>query len=132
MVVEIGEDADGVAGEGGVGRGEGVFAGLGDPEAAGRVEGHVHRLAQVGFRGDELDLEAGREVKGFLLLLRRERLGHAHPLGEELRHGGGVELHDEDEGQQAGQGVEQELHAMPALCRKPRAVGRKTLTGRSR
>ena len=43
--------------------GYGILDGVGDPEPAPVVEGEVHRLVDVGLGGDELDLEAGREVE---------------------------------------------------------------------
>ena len=42
-------------------RGERVVVRGGDPQPALGVEGHLHRLLDVGLAGDELHLEAGRE-----------------------------------------------------------------------
>ena len=53
------------------GRRKWIFARLADPESATGVEGHVHRLANVRFGGDELDLKTRRNVKGLQLLGRR-------------------------------------------------------------
>ena len=55
-----------------------------DPEAALRVERHVHRLVDVRLGGDELDFEARRQMKAFLLLLGRQRIGGADVFGERV------------------------------------------------
>ena len=53
----------------------GILDGMRDPQPAGRVEGDVHRLPDVRLRGHELDLESGRKMEPFPLLLRTKRVG---------------------------------------------------------
>ncbi len=54
---------------------EGVLDGLGDPQTAAVVEIHVDRFMDVRLGGDELDLEAGRQMEQLGLVGRRARLG---------------------------------------------------------
>src|SRR5262249_43824352 len=49
-------------------RREGVLDGVGDPEPAAVVEGEVDRLVDVRLGGDQLGVEAGRQVEGPALL----------------------------------------------------------------
>ena len=72
---EVLEDLDGVARSRPLGGGEGILDRLGDPEPAPGVEGDVDRLVDVGLGGDELDLEAGRQVEALPLFLGRPRGG---------------------------------------------------------
>ena len=53
----------------------GVLGGFGDPEAAAVVEVDVERLMDVRVGGDELGLEAGRQVEAAGLVGRRTRVG---------------------------------------------------------
>jgi hypothetical protein len=97
-----------------------------EPAAAGRVEGHVHRLAEVRFRGDELNLEAVGEMKLQALLLGRERFGRAHAFGEKLRRGRGRKRASNCEGEQGKEREEAVLHAMRVLWRSRCGAERKS------
>ena len=74
---EVFEDFDGVlmlelaVGAGG----EGILDGLGDPEAAAVVEVDVERLMNVRLGGDELNLEAGRQMERLGLVGGSARVG---------------------------------------------------------
>jgi hypothetical protein len=54
---------------------------LRDPDAAARVEGEGNRLVQVGFRGEQLGLEAGHEFHAGDQLLRRGVRHWGRPRG---------------------------------------------------
>ena len=43
-----------------------------------------HRLAEIGFAGDELDFKTRRQMKRRALLLRRERLRRADEFGKRI------------------------------------------------
>ena len=70
--IEAVNDAERIAALGACGFRVRILDGAGEPQASGGIEIEVHRLVDVGLGGDELDLEAGRQVKLFQLLLRRE------------------------------------------------------------
>ena len=104
--------ADGVARRGVRLGGEGVFDGLRDAQPARGVEGDVDRLLDVGLGGDELDLEARRQVELFLLLLGRERRGIDDERkvfgrgegGNEAEQGEGEEANVRHDGSSGGSG----------------------------
>ena len=64
--------------------GIGILDGFGDPEPAAVVEVDVERLVDVRLGGDELDLEAGRQVEAAGLVGRRAGVGvgDVHLVGE--------------------------------------------------
>ncbi len=67
--------------------GEWILAGLGDPEPALLIEGHVHGLADLRLCCDQLDFKTRRHMESFQFLLRCARAGRADELGEGI---GGV------------------------------------------
>ena len=62
-IVEIIEDHDAIHRVFAILGGKGIGIGDGDPESTFGVEGDVEWLADVGFAGDELNLETGRQVE---------------------------------------------------------------------
>ena len=87
IAVGVLENLDGVARRAIGRRGVRIFLRDGDPQAPLRVEGHVHRLEDVGFGGEELGGKSGREPEGFLFVLRRLPGGGADSFGEWIRRG---------------------------------------------
>ena len=65
---EVREDLHRIARLGPFLGGVGILDGIGDPEPAAVVEGEVEGLVDVRLGGDELDLEAGRDVQCLLFL----------------------------------------------------------------
>ena len=87
--------------------GKRIFDGIRDPEPAAIVEGEVERLVDVRLGGDELDLEAGRQVEQFAFLLRRAmRRGGDVGVGLGLRAGN----RDEEKEGQHGDGKRNRAH----------------------
>ena len=65
-------------------RGKRILPRLRHPKPPRGVESHIHRLAQVRLRSDELDFKAGRELEFRLLLRRHQRLRSAHAFGKRI------------------------------------------------
>ena len=61
-----------------IGSGQWVLLGLRHPEAATGIESQVHRLADLRFGGEQLDLESGRQMEAALFLRGRTRWRRPH------------------------------------------------------
>ena len=66
------------------GCGERILTAGRHPQPAEGIEGQVHRLVDVGFRRDELDLETFRDPQGLQLIRRRRRFRGTHHRRERV------------------------------------------------
>src|SRR5262249_27005888 len=96
---EVREDADAVAAGAVFGR-VGVFDGAVDPKPAAGVEGEVDRLLDVRLGGDQLRLEAGRQLEGAQLVGR----GAPRPRSDQRRIGAGRACGDRSDSECDGGG----------------------------
>ena len=99
---EVLEDHEAIA-AGAVGRrGPGILDARRRPEPAGGVEGEVHRLVDVRLGGDELDVEAGRELELGPLFGGRDGIGRPDHVGKWICGGDGQSRSQNQGGNDAG------------------------------